>query len=123
MRIILCDFIMTYISYIKPTRVILDLYDLALGLGAYKSYITLVTLYNYYICRKFYQQKPKPLIPSTIPELPWQKVGTDLFEWKGKTYLIIVDYFSRFIEIAKLNQSTAAEGLRVFLQDMVYRKQ
>ena len=54
MRIILCDFIMTYISYIKPTRVILDLYDLALGptalgLGAYKSYITLVTLYNYYV--------------------------------------------------------------------------
>lgn len=29
-------------------------------------------------CRRVRFQRPEPLIPSTLPELPWQKVGTDL---------------------------------------------
>ena len=36
-------------------------------------------------------------------------LGTDLYEWGGKTYLLIVDYYSHFIEIAKLSGTTAAE--------------
>ena len=47
-------------------------------------------------------QKTKPKTTSAFPELPWQKVGMDLFEWQILAYLIIVDYYSRFIEIAKL---------------------
>ena len=35
------------------------------------------------------------------------KVGRDLFEWQKLTYLIMVDYYSRFIEIAKLDRTTA----------------
>ena len=31
----------------------------------------------------------------------------DLFEWQKLAYLIIVDYYSRFIEIAKLERTTA----------------
>ena len=31
----------------------------------------------------------------------------DLFEWKKLAYLIIVDYYSRFIEIAQLGRTTA----------------
>ena len=58
------------------------------------------------------QQRAEPLIPSELPELPWQKVGTDLFEWKNHSYLLIVDYYSRFIEIALLNQTTAQEVIR-----------
>ena len=27
--------------------------------------------------------KAQPLIPSQLPELPWQKVATDLFKWKN----------------------------------------
>ena len=49
------------------------------------------------------------LITSVLPELPWQKVATDLFEWKNKNYLLIVDYYSRYIEIALLKQTTAEE--------------
>ena len=52
-------------------------------------------------------QKTEPMIPSTFPELPWQKVGMDLFEWQKLAYLIIMDYYSRFIEIAKLDRATA----------------
>ena len=60
-------------------------------------------------CCKTQTQTFEPLIPSCLPELPWQKVGTDLFEWKQNTYLLIVDYYSRFIEISRLNRTTADE--------------
>ena len=60
-------------------------------------------------CCKVQTQRFEPLIPSCLPELPWQKIGTDLFEWKQNTYLLIVDYYSHFIEISKLNRTTADE--------------
>ena len=43
---------------------------------------------------------------------PMEKVGTDLLEWRKETYLLIVDYYSRFIEIARLNRTTAEEVIR-----------
>ena len=52
-------------------------------------------------------QHPEPLIPFPFPQRPWQRVGTDLFEWKKTDYLLVVDYYSRFIEIAKLTLTTA----------------
>ena len=53
-------------------------------------------------CAEFRTNQTEPLIPSELPERPWQKVGTDLFFFKNNNYLLIVDYFSRWIEIAKL---------------------
>ena len=50
-------------------------------------------------------QKIEPMKPSTFPKLPWQKVGMDLFEWQKLAYLMIVDFYSRFIEIAKLDRT------------------
>ena len=60
-------------------------------------------------CCKNQLQRAQPLVPSQLPDLPWQKVGTDLFEWRNKYFLLIVDYYSRYIEIAKLSQTTAEE--------------
>ena len=37
------------------------------------------------------------------------KVATDLFFWKASTYLLIVDYYSRYIEISKLNGQSSSE--------------
>ena len=34
------------------------------------------------ICCKMQVQHPEPLITSPFPQRPWQRVGTDLFEWK-----------------------------------------
>ena len=44
-----------------------------------------------------------------MPDLPWQKVGMDMFEWRKVNYLLIVDYYSRYIEIAKVSRLTAEE--------------
>ena len=60
-------------------------------------------------CCKAQRQRAQPLTPTPLPQLPWQKVASDLFEWRPKTFLLIVDYYSRFIEIARLNGSTAEE--------------
>ena len=60
-------------------------------------------------CRKCLNQRREPLIPTALPELPWQRVGTDLFEFQGHSYLLVVDYYSRFIEIARLDRTTSKE--------------
>ena len=46
---------------------------------------------------------------SLLPDLPWQKVETDLFEWNKQTYLSTVDYYTRFIKIAMLSSKQAAK--------------
>ena len=48
-------------------------------------------------CCKAQEQVVEPLHPSPLPDLPFHKVGIDLFEWDKKIYLLIVDYYSRFI--------------------------
>ena len=63
-------------------------------------------------CCKERQPPTPPLKPSEFPKLPWETVGTDLFYWKGSNYLLIVDYFSRFIEIACLTSETSGEVIR-----------
>ena len=49
------------------------------------------------VCAKRSVPRKEPMIPSELPKYPWQKVGTDLFELKGATFLIVVDYFSRYV--------------------------
>ena len=51
--------------------------------------------------------RAEQLIPTPFPDLPLQRGGTDLFDWKGSSYLLVVDYYSRFIEVAKLSITTA----------------
>ena len=63
-------------------------------------------------CCKHKIQKAEPLQGTTLPTLPWLKVATDLFVWEGKTYLLIVDYFSRYIETCKLSGKTSNEVIR-----------
>ena len=48
-------------------------------------------------------QQKEPLLPTTLPDYPWQMVPTDLCELAGDHYLIAVDYFSRYPEVYKLS--------------------
>ena len=43
---------------------------------------------------------------STLPEHPWQKVASDLFQLHGNTYLLVVDYFSQYPEVVKLTTTS-----------------
>jgi hypothetical protein len=49
-------------------------------------------------CQELRNANPKePLIPHSIPLYPWQVVGTDIFHWQDKDYLLVVDYYMQSI--------------------------
>ncbi|KAI4880976.1 hypothetical protein NFI96_001098 [Prochilodus magdalenae] len=62
---------------------------------------------NCSICSQHLAEHREPLMPTPVQDRPWQRVGTDLFFWEKKTYLLVVDYFSRYIEVAHLSVATA----------------
>ena len=43
-------------------------------------------------CARDERNKKEPLIATPTPELPWQKVASDLFEWNKQQYLLVIDY-------------------------------
>lgn len=53
-------------------------------------------------------QRREPLLPSIMPERPWQVLSADFCELNGKKYLIILDQFSRWIEIIPMTSTTAS---------------
>ncbi|XP_062572464.1 uncharacterized protein K02A2.6-like [Saccostrea cucullata] len=59
-------------------------------------------------CAKYQAANPKePMIPSELPSRPWSKIGMDLFELSGNHYLLVVDYLSKWPELAKLESLTS----------------
>ncbi|UYV66753.1 K02A2.6-like [Cordylochernes scorpioides] len=60
------------------------------------------------MCIEERTNRHQPLLPSELPNCPWEKVGVDLFTLKGQNYLLITDYYSRYPEIARLEDMTSA---------------
>ena len=60
------------------------------------------------VCRAFERKQPKEiLIPHEVPDRPWAKFGADLFTYKGRNFLICVDYYSSFWEINSPDNTTS----------------
>ena len=59
------------------------------------------------VCAQEDKHKKQPLLYTSLPDYPWQVVGTDLFELNSKHYLLIVDYFSRYPEIIQMSSTTS----------------
>ena len=69
------------------------------------------------ICSRHRASNQKePMHGHDIPERPWQKVGSDLFEFAGSTYLILVDYYSNYFEINKLASTSSRAVIAVCKQ-------
>ena len=64
-------------------------------------------------CTKESSPRKEPLLPTSLPEYPWQKIGTDLFTLAGTTYIVVTDYFSRYPEVIKLTSTTSSAVISV----------
>ena len=65
---------------------------------------------NCKLCLKYSQskckQKSSMSLGQEIPLHPWSKLATDIFHFEGASYLLIVDYTSRFPGVQKLSSMT-----------------
>ena len=66
------------------------------------------------ICYKLGCQPVEPLLSTPFPQLPWQKVGTDLFTWNSTKYLLVIDYYSRYIEVAETSNDVMIRLKSIF---------
>ena len=61
-------------------------------------------------CSLYNTSKSKnPLQPPPLPTKPWEKVGSDLFEIHGQTFIIITDYLTLYPEVYYLPKTTAIQ--------------
>ena len=64
------------------------------------------------ICNQFrHSQQKEPLMPHSMPTLPWQKLGADIFHYNGKNFLLLVDYYSKYFEVSLLSSLKAADTI------------
>ncbi|XP_031330692.1 uncharacterized protein K02A2.6-like [Photinus pyralis] len=73
---------------------------------------------NCNICIEHRTPPTEKLKPSETPEYPWQMIGADLCKVAGRTYIVAVDYWSRYLEVANMKSETAEEAiakLRTFM--------
>ena len=57
-------------------------------------------------CARNAPDQAEPLMTTPLPDRPFQKVAMDICDIKGKKYLVLVDYYSKFIEFAHLRDMT-----------------
>ena len=61
------------------------------------------TISNFEACQQYKTHQVAELLKNhEISDKPWTKVGTDLFKIQGRTYINVVDYYTKYFEISKL---------------------
>ncbi|XP_015780903.1 PREDICTED: uncharacterized protein K02A2.6-like [Acropora digitifera] len=60
-----------------------------------------------YTVSRWPNQRKEPLIKTPLPERAWKKIGADLCAHQGKQFVVIIDYYSRFPEIAYMSSTTS----------------
>ena len=65
---------------------------------------------NCELCLKYSHSKHKQILSTSlgqeIPVHPWSKLPTDIFHFQDASYLLIMDYTSRFLVVCKLSSMT-----------------
>ena len=51
-------------------------------------------------------QTKEPIMQHHIPSKPWLKLGADLFNMNGREYLLVIDYYSNYPEVALLEKTS-----------------
>ena len=73
-------------------------------------------------CLKHRKNNAKePLIQHEEPHRPWGKIASDLFTLGGKDYLLTVDYYSKWVDVGLLRDSTVSSEVITQLKSMFAR--
>ena len=57
-------------------------------------------------CQKYKPTTAKePMVPTVLPDRPWQMLDVDLLDFNGQQYMVVVDYYSRYIELIYLDDT------------------
>ena len=54
-------------------------------------------------------KKNLPLIPHEVPKERFQNISADVLEYNSENFLVIMDTFSKWLEIIKMKNKTARE--------------
>ena len=66
------------------------------------------------LCQKYRDANPHaPLQQHEVPDYPYQVLGSDLFELNGTSYLLTVDYFSKWPCVEKLQETKTIDVIKV----------
>ena len=66
------------------------------------------------ICNKHRKGNVKEtLINREVPDGPWETLGVDIFYYQGSEFLLIIDYFSKYVEVAKLRDMSSSSVISV----------
>lgn len=62
------------------------------------------------VCERFAMKNSKQeLLSYPIPERPWERVGADIFSYGDRSYLVVMDAYSNWLELVPLKNKSANE--------------
>jgi hypothetical protein len=56
--------------------------------------------------------KHQPVVDEPLPQGPWEEIAADLFVFDHCNYLVVIDYYSKWIETAKLLDQTSVSVIK-----------
>lgn len=59
--------------------------------------------------------KKEPMLAHKIPNKAFEKIGCDICEFKGKNYLVLIDYYSKWIECKQMKNKTSREVISIWI--------
>ena len=67
------------------------------------------------VCAEFQTRNPKePMQTSKVPVRPWSRVAVDMFTLHRKEYFVLVDYYSDFVEVQEVADTTSPTIIQFF---------
>ena len=69
-------------------------------------------------CLEQREQKSEPLISTPVPARPWCTLGMDCFKYANQWYIVVADYFSRYLDVHWLRRDLTTEATKKYLKSL-----
>ena len=61
------------------------------------------------VCIMHTQVKHQPMQEAELPSKPWEVIGSDIFVFEDDLYLLVIDYYSKWIEAVRIETQTSKQ--------------